>query len=192
MDRNNTWSRRNFSKAVLSLQALVASGALNIPFGCSTKENAGKSVMLSPSMEKLLQLAMDELIPGSDSMPAASEAGGMQYIFNVLEEHPGLQEGFGQILRALDEQSNKFKKSGFGNLDRDSRISVLLQFEKEQPGMFSVLRDFVYESYYINEKVWKLIGYEPFTTLSAGPEMEPFDEKLLERVRQMPALYKNV
>jgi hypothetical protein len=53
-----------------------------------------------------------------------------------------------------------------------------------------VLVNFVYEGYYINEKVWELIGYEPYPTLSAGPEMEPFNEQLLDRVKQTPALYK--
>ena len=80
----------------------------------------------------------------------------------------------------------------FENLNSASRISVLQKFEKDKPQMFSVLQNFVYESYYINEKVWKLIGYEQYPTISAGPEMEPFDEAMLDRVKQMSSLYIKV
>jgi hypothetical protein len=190
MAEENLWSRRKFSKAVISLQALVAAGALNIPFGCSTKEDQSESKILSPSLKKFLQLAMDEIIPGTDKMPAASEVQGVQYIFGVLEEYPNLVEGFKQILSELEHQSELSEGDSFKNLNRDSRITVLKQYESKKPDSFSVLVNFVYEGYYINEKVWKLIGYEPYPTLSAGPEMEPFNEQLLDRVKQTPALYK--
>lgn len=191
MEENNSWPRRKFSKAVLSMQALIATGVLNIPLGCATKEHTKESKMLSPSLQNLLQFAMDEIIPKSDKMPAVSEVQGIQYILSVFEEHPDFLEGFRQILIALDTQSKSFTNNEFENLKRNARISVLKQFEKEQPRLFSVLRDIAYESYYINENVWKLIGYKPYPTLSAGPEMEPFDEKLLDRVKQLPSLYKN-
>ncbi|HMB64820.1 MAG TPA: gluconate 2-dehydrogenase subunit 3 family protein [Eudoraea sp.] len=186
----NLWSRRKFSKAVISLQALVAAGALNIPIACSTKEGRRGGKILSPSLEKLLQLAMDEIIPCTDKMPAASEVQGVQYIFGVLEEYPDLIDGFIQILSELEQQSETSERDSFKNLNRDSRITVLKQYENKKPDNFSVLVNFVYEGYYINEKVWELIGYEPYTTLSAGPEMKPFNEQLLDRVKQTPALYK--
>ena len=189
MENTNLWSRRKFSKAALSFQVLIASGILNIPIACSPK---GDTRVLGLSLQKLLKLVMDEIIPSSDNMPAASEIGGIEYILNVLNEYPDLLVGFKQLLTTLKDQSRASTNDEFENLNSDSRIAVLKQFEKEQSDMFSVLRDFVYESYYINEKVWKLIGYEPYPTLSTGPEMEPFDEAILERVKQMSSFYLNV
>jgi len=191
MEAKRLWSRRKFSKAAFSLQALVAAGALNIPTGC-TNETSKNGEILNLSQEKLLKLVMDEIIPKSDKMPSASEVGGVDYVLSVFKEYPELVEGFQQVLTKLKEQTKSSAKDEFENLDKQSRVEMLKEFEKAQPDLFSVLQNFVYESYYINEKVWKLIGYEPYPTLSAGPQMEPFDEALLSRVKQMSSLYLSI
>ena len=185
------WSRRRFSKAIVSLQAVVAAGVLNIPIGC-TNETVTNGEILTSSQENLLKAAMDEIIPKSENMPSASQVGGIEYILSVIEEYPELIEGFRQVLTKLKEHSKAMAHAEFEKLDNQSRIETLKKFEQVQPDLFKVLKNFVYESYYINEKVWKLIGYEPYPTLSAGPEMEPFDERLLDRVKQLPVLYKKV
>lgn len=192
MKEEKLWSRRKFSKAVLSLQTLVTAGALNTTFGCSSKEELAESKKFSPSLEKLLQMAMDEIIPGTDKMPAASEAQVMLYIYDVLEEYPNLVDGIKQILSELEQLSQSLEGDSFDSLTRDSRIAVLKQYENKKPDNFTVLLNFVYEGYYINEKVWKLIGYEPYPTLTAGPEMQPFNEQLLDRVKQSATFYKKV
>ena len=74
-------------------------------------------------------------------------------------------------------------------MDQQQRIILLKQYEKTKPEFFQVLVNFVYESYYTNEEVWKLIGYEPYPTLSAGPKMAPFDPDLLERVKNVSPFY---
>ena len=190
MEEENLWSRRKFSKAVISLQALVATGTLNTTFSCSSKPDLDETNKFSPSLEQILQFAMDEIIPGTDKMPSASDAQVIQYIYAVLEEYPNLVVGFKQILSELEQQSHSSERASFESLNRGSRVTVLKQYESKKPDSFSVLLNFVYEGYYINEKVWKIIGYEPYPTLSTGPEMEPFNEQLLDRVKQMPAFYK--
>ena len=192
MKQNNQWSRRKFSKAVLSLQALVATGALNINMGCASEEKKPGEALLGVQARRRLQLAMDEIIPASEKMPSASEVGGIDYILKVLKGYPELIEPFDKMLFTLNELSKNTENDDFESLNSDSRIAVLKQFEKDQPQMFSVLQNFVYESYYINEKVWNLIGYEPYPTASAGPKMEPFDEAMLDRVKQMSSLYIKV
>ncbi len=185
------WSRRKFSKAAFSLQVLIASGTLNLLTGCITGETSKNGKIINSSQERLLQLVMDEIIPKSDKMPSASDVGGMDYILSVFTEYPDLVEGFIQILTQLEEQSKASTKEEFGNLNKQSRIEVLKTFEKARTGQFLVLQNIVYESYYINEKVWELIGYKPYPTLLPGPQMAPFDESLLARVKQMSSLYLN-
>ncbi len=189
MENKNLWSRRKFSKAALSLQILIGSGLINIPTGCGPKKKSNNGELLSSSFQRILKLAMDDLIPNADDMPAASEVGGVEYILNILKENPDLVSSFQYVLSQLDNHSVDSKNDDFEELNKKARIGVLNQYENDQPELFNVLKDFVYESYYINEKVWELIGYEPYPTLSTGPEMEPFDEKLLERVKQMPPFY---
>ncbi len=192
MEKSNLWSRRRFSKAVLSLQALVATGALNLTTACKSDGAISENGILGNIGQTRLQLAMDEIIPRSDTMPSASELDGISYILKVLDGYPNLLDAFNELLITLNHISNAIKNDDFENLDNDSRIAVLKSFEKEQPSKFSVLINFVYESYYINEKVWKIIGYKPYPTMSAGPEMEPFDEAMLERVKQMSSTYLKV
>ena len=192
MENKNEWSRRKFSKAVLSLQALITTGALGINIGCGSKEKKSEGELLDHTSKERLRLAMDEIIPASGKMPAASEVGTMEYILKVLDGYPDLLEGFNDLLSRLNETSINTANNDFESLDSTSRILVLKKFEKDEPKMFAVLRDFVYEGYYINEKVWKLIGYEPYPTMAAGPEMDPFDEAMLDRVRKMTSFYLNV
>jgi hypothetical protein len=58
--------------------------------------------------------------------------------------------------------------------------------------LFKVLRDFTYEAYYLQPKVWKLIGYEFHPTNERGPSMKPFDESALGEVRKRPRYYREV
>ena len=192
MEEKTTWSRRKFSKAILSLQALVATGVFNLSSGCKADGQSSQDGILGAIGQNRLQLAMDEIIPSSDTMPSASEVDGINYILKVLDGYPDLLDAFNELLIALNELSNTTKSDNFENLDSDSRIALLKRYEKEQPEKFYVLLNFVYESYYINEKVWKLIGYEPYPTMSAGPKMRPFDKAMLERVKQMSSTYFKV
>ena len=192
MQSDSQWSRRKFSKAVLSLQALVTAGILNVNLGCAPDEKKSGEALLGATAQRRLQLAMDEIIPASGDMPSASEVGGINYILKVLKGHPELSDPFDKMLVTLNELSVATQNEDFENLNSTSRITILQKFEKEQPQMFTVLQNFVYESYYINEKVWQLIGYEPYPTMAAGPEMEGFDEAMLDRVKQMTSLYIKV
>ena len=191
MENSNTWSRRKFSRAILSLQALMATGSLAVPLGCIENKTDPKQKLFSPHIQRVLRLAMDEIIPRSDKMPAASEVGGIDYIASVLNEYPDLSEGFKEILKQLDKRGEMADEDGFTALNKRARITVLRLFEKQEPSSFSVLVNFVYESYYINEQVWPLIGYEPYPTNSAGPRMKPFDESSLERIKDIPPFYIN-
>ena len=171
---------------------MVATGALSINSGCAAEEKQKKGKILGEVTQQRLHLAMDEIIPASDKMPAASEVGALEYILKVLEGYPELLNAFEEILTRLNDLSKITADQDFENLGSDSRISVLKQFEKDLPDSFSVLLNFVYEGYYINEKVWALIGYEPYPTMSAGPQMDPFDEALLHRVKQMSEFYTKI
>ena len=192
MKENKSWSRRKFSKALLSLQALVATGAYSITSGCKSDGSRSEDGILGKIGRQRLQLAMDEIIPRSGNMPSASEVDGISYILNVLDGYPNLLDAFNEMMINLNDLSNTAKNHDFENLESDSRILVLKRYEQEQPEKFSVLVNFVYESYYINEKVWELIGYEPYPTMSAGPKMKPFDEAMLERVKRMSSTYFKV
>ena len=192
MKNNNNWSRRRFSKAVISAQFLLASGALTFPLACTgTNEDEGNS-SLDQAQQETLKLAMDEIIPANDKMPSASAVGGVAYILNIAEELPELSPLFKSLTDKIEAHSLQNSNSGFSDISKDERIDILKDLEQTEPELFKVLKDFTYESYYTNETVYELIKYEPHPTGTLGPKMEPFDEKLLERVKKMPPMYTTI
>ncbi len=190
MSKSNLWSRRKFSKAIWSLQMLASSGLLKVTSSCKN-DSKNKEVIENPVDHPILKLAMDEIIPNTHGLPSASEAGGLGYINSIFQEYPELSQSLLELLKQLNGISLSNYKTDFENLDRNERIASLKTFELSRTESFEVLKNLIYESYYINETVWKLIGYQPFPTTSTGPQMEPFDETLLHRVKNLPPLYRH-
>jgi len=189
---NNNWSRRKFTKAVISAQALIGSGALTLPLACAdTKKTDGDSA-LDKEQQETLKFAMNEIIPANEKMPAVSKIGGVNYILKILEELPDLSPLFISITAIIESQSLQRANSGFSKLNKEKRITILTAIEQTEPELFKVLKDFTYESYYTNELVYELIKYEPYPTGTSGPKMEPFDEKLLGRVKNTPSMYTKI
>ncbi len=189
---NNKWSRRRFTKAVISAQVLVASGVLTLPLACvETKKTEGDS-SINYSQQETLKNAMDEIIPANEKMPSASEIEGVNYILKILAELPDLSPLFISIINKIEAQSLELLNSSFSNLTKGKRIHILTNIEQTEPELFKVLKDFTYESYYTSEKVYELIKYEPHPTGTLGPKMKPFDEKLLDRVKNIPPMYTKI
>ncbi len=190
-------SRRKFLKAGLSSTLVVSGGAAAgfVPTRLRAAGQAEKPV--SPGFGRharaVLRAAMDEIIPGSGSMPAASEVGGVEYLDKLAREAPEIKKDLEKSLAALDELSTKHFGKDFPSLSRADRVEALKKLEKQAPQeIFAGLRDYVYEAYYTRPQVWKLIGYEFHPTNQAGPNMKPFDESVLAEVRKKPKLYREV
>ena len=62
------------------------SGALGINTGCASDGKKDQIQPLGKAAQKRLLLAMDEIIPASEKMPAASEVGALEYILKVLAD----------------------------------------------------------------------------------------------------------
>lgn len=184
------WSRRKFIEASILSQIAISAGSLSFLYSCTPGDSSSK--VLDTALQKILNAAMDEIIPAGDGMPAASETGGINYLLKLLEKYPEQAKTLSAGLSTLNNLSNKKFKKDFIKITSDERILLLQEQEKDNAAFFNQLRDYTYESYYLSPQVWKLIGYEPHPTFSAGPLMEDFDEKLLDRVRMLPTIFKNI
>lgn len=186
--KNNNWSRRRFTKAILSAQALIASGVLTLPASClPTPESP-----FTASEKEVLKLVMDEIIPANKIMPSASTAGGIDYIITILKELPELTPLFKNAIKRIDQVSQHQRNDHFSSLESKNRVIVLKEIENTDSELFNVVKDFTYESYYTNESIHQRIGYIAYSTGSSGPSMEPFDEQLLERVKNLSPMYTNI
>lgn len=128
---------------------------------------------LAPADRRRLRAAVDVIIPAEDRMPAASAVGGVAYLEGMASRDAAFRTLLLDGLRALDTRS-------------------MAQLEKSDTpaGFVAALRDAVYEAYYSNPQVWKLVGYQ----FRSGPRrtatLEPFDPQRLARVRGMARLYR--
>jgi hypothetical protein len=141
---------------------------------------------------ELLRCAMDEIIPAGDGMPAASEAGGVDYLEKLSGRDAKVAKELRESLAALDGLSQKQFQGAFISLSREQRVQALSTLEKHKAEPFKTLRDYVYEAYYEQPQVWKLIGYEYYPTNGAGPTTKPFNEEILAEVRKKPKFYREV
>jgi hypothetical protein len=156
-------TRRNF---------LEASAAAPLAAGLVTTIGAAPGNVLTEGERDALRAAMDQIIPAGDGMPSASEAGGLEYLERVARQEPEVANQLRRLLAELKERN------------------TLTEFEAKDPENFAHLRDYVYEAYYTQPRIWKLIGYHDYPTDHAGPHLPPFDESLLDPVRNRPKLYR--
>ena len=194
---NYKWSRRFFLKR--SMESSLVLGTLPMatlvsgaPSAIVTAQGPPSSG-LDPRLKDLLRAAMDTIIPATDGMPSASSAGGLSYLEKLAHSDSTIKSKLEHSLKALDEVSLKYFKSEFSSLSPSQRTEGLKQLESQPTSeLFTELRDFIYESYYTQPQMWKLIGYEFYPTNHQGPHMKSFDETVLAQVRKMGKLYREV
>ncbi len=176
--KSNVWSRRHF------LAASAAAPLVTI--------QPARPEVIAASEKRMVLLVMDEIIPAGDGMPSASQAGGMAYMERLAVNEPEVAKQFGQSLHILDAFSVRRFEREFSELEAEERISALEEMERDAPQQFGFLRGTVYETYYTQPAIWKLIGYVPYPTDRKGPHLKPFDDSLLANVRNRSKLYREV
>lgn len=183
------FTRRRFLEAAIAGPAVIGS-AIEVKEGQAFKPPV--SAALGPGQPESLRAAMDQIVPASDGMPAASAVGGLEYIARVCQQELQIRVDLEQALDALGRLSESRFHAAFASTSSAQQVATLTALEAQSPDVFTKLRDLVYESYYTQPSVWKLIGYELHPTNESGPRMKPFDESVLTKVRKMPKLYREV
>jgi hypothetical protein len=146
---------------------------------------------LAQETQSTLKTMMDVIIPDSDGMPSASEAGGLAYLEHLMQRDKDAATDIEKGLDVANAFSERSFKRPFSELEKNDQIVVLKEMEDSALGVFDALRAYVYESYYTQPAIWKLIGYELYPTDHMGPHLEPFDDSLLANVRKMPKLFRD-
>jgi len=187
------WTRRKFLETGLKKSMAVGTSGLAAFVPLAAVREVGRSRVFQPDLRDTLRAVMDEIIPASDGMPSASEVGGEEYLERVATEDSAIKAQLERSLKALNLLSERQLGKRFSMLPKSGRVAVLERMEEEKDSEpFSTMRDFTYEAYYTNSRVWKLIGYEFYPTEGAGPRMKPFDESILGNVRRKGKLYREV
>ena len=181
-----TVSRRRFVRGAIRL-AVVAPLIRLAPIEALAQVNR-----LTTSERRALSAAADAIIPADGRMPAATAAG--RYIDRIAGTDDRLAGLLAEGARTMDAQSLAAHAVSFEMLGGDERAALLTHIEKTDvpAGFFPALRDLVYEAYYTQPRVMKLLGYNFRSGRRRTAPIEPFDEQRVERVRNMAPLYRRV
>jgi hypothetical protein len=161
-------------------------------------EQSGVLAQTAPRLgraeQRTLRAAADVIIPAHGRMPAASAVGAVRYIERIAGADQTLTDLLASGLRAMESQAAATRRMRFDLLRADEQNGILAQTEKaDSPvGFFSALRDLVYEAYYTQPQVMKLVGCRFRSGRQRTATLEAFDERQLARVRTMTPLYRDV
>ena len=147
---------------------------------------------LTPRQRLALRAVADVIVPASEGMPAAGELGAAAYLVRLAAVDTDVAKALRDAMASVERTARARHRVRFERLTAPARLAVLQEMEKSDADRFRALRDFVYEAYYTHPEVWRRLGYEFITGEGAGRSLEPFEEALLERVRTLPRLYREV
>jgi len=183
-----TVSRRRFVRGSIRL-AVVAPLIRLAPIEALAQVNR-----LATSERRALFAAADAIIPADGRMPAATAVGAGRYIERIASTDDRLAGLLAEGARTMDAQSLAAHAVPFEMLGGDERAALLTHIEKTDvpAGFFPALRDLVYEAYYTQPRVMKLLGYHFRSGRRRTAPIEPFDEHRVQRVRTMAPLYRRV
>jgi hypothetical protein len=143
---------------------------------------------------RTLRAAADVIIPAQGRMPAASAVGTARYIGRVAGTDQRLAGLLLEGLRAIEAEAIATQGVRFDLAGADEQVDIIARVENTNvpAGFFPALRDLVYEGYYTQSRVQKLLGYHFRSGRRRTAPLEPFDGERLSRVRQMAPLYRQV
>jgi hypothetical protein len=134
----------------------------------------------------LLRAVQDRLLPGDGTVPAAYDTGAAEAVDRYLTEQPSLRPAVLGALAGISVASAAFgSPGGFAGLDAAGRDAVLRSVEAAAPDEFDALLVQSYTGYYCDPAVQAALGLPSPLQPTGYPGMmqEPFDERLLDRVR---------
>jgi hypothetical protein len=180
------WTRRRF------LAAAGASTAAGLAFGQRRARGATSAPALTRRERATLRAFADEIIPAADGMPAASEVGAVSYLEALAARDEDVRRQLRAAAAALDAGAQSAEGRSLPGLGREARVAVITRLERSAADTFATARNLVYEGYYTQQQVTKRLGFDFVPIDRPAPPLEPFDERLLERVKRMPPLHRQV
>lgn len=181
-------SRRRFVTESIRLTVVA-------PMICATPLIAGQSrSRISDADRRTLRAAGDVIVPAQGRMPAASAVGAVRYLERIAEADQLVERLLLDGVRAIEARAEATQKARFDLLPIDQQSVVLAHVETTNTpaNFFTLLRDLVYEAYYTQPRVQKLIGYNFRSGRRRTAALASFDEQLVARLRQQRPFYRQV
>lgn len=140
-----------------------------------------------PFAEADMNAVLDMLIPANGGWPGAGELNILRQIL-IDAEIDDERDGLINILSLIP--------SGFVSLSKNKKVSMLKSLESNQQQLFSLLLKHVFNIYYSDIRVLKIVeketAYPARPPLYGGYVMEPFDESLVKKQRSKKRIWRSV
>jgi hypothetical protein len=165
---------------LIHLEPLTAAGQTGTPFRAVDR--------------RTLRAAADVIIPARRQMPAAAAVGAIRYIERIAAADRAVEDLLRNGLRVIAAHAEATHNIRFDQLTIERQTEVLAHVETTNTpaNFFGMLRDLVYEAYYTQPGVQKLIRYNFRSGRRRTAPVAPFDEQLVARVRQQKPIYRQV
>ncbi len=139
---------------------------------------------------RTLTAMLDRLIPAVDDLPAAGAMGLASEVEDRARRVPSLRSALVSVLDAVSLDVSVHAAGGFNAISEERRDEVLRLVESTMPQRFTTFLQLVYTVYYMRPEVHARIGWSGRPPQPDGFELPPFDESLLEPVRQRGPFWK--
>jgi hypothetical protein len=152
-------------------------------------EEVGEPQVLDAQAVAILEAWVDRLVPGDEHWPPATATPAVGYIDAMLRRAPAVAPA---VLAAV----GRLAERGFAERDAGGRVGLLRELEAsaELGGVFRSVLEMTLEAYYRDPAVEAVVhertGFDSRRTMTGTP-LPPFDESRLQRVRMLPARYRD-
>ena len=146
--------------------------------------------IFTEAQRDMLTAAFNRIVPAEDNFPGAGDLGGAAFVERAAGNTLRLRRLFGDGLTRIEIAAAGRGDAEFPALSAADQDDALRQVESEYPAFFNDLVRQCYNFYYSNPEIFDLIGY----SMPAPEDYKPlpFDESLLEPVRQRGQIWRPV
>lgn len=153
-------------------------------------------LILNREQQATLAAWAERLIPAAGLWPSGAAVDAHLYADNCAARSPLLRS---MLLRAVDRAEREARSAHgrpFAACEGPQRDELLRQLEEgEAANLFGLVLELLFEGYYRDPRVLEVVrartGFEYMAPVE-GIEIEPFEEGLLRRVRELPPRYREV
>jgi hypothetical protein len=139
----------------------------------------------NPSTD-LLTAVLDRIIPPVDDLAGA---GGMGLAAEVIERSRADDRFWDALVSVMSSMPSAGE---FGALDGDGRDDAIRTVETAEPGAFGLWLDVVYTIYYMQPAVHRRLSWHGRPPQPEGNVMPPWDESVLDVIRQREPFWRKV
>jgi gluconate 2-dehydrogenase subunit 3-like protein len=132
-------------------------------------------------------VALDRLIPPVDDLPGAGSMGLLDDVERMTARHDRYRLALGRFIDALSGTKERFAELAPGQQDE-----VIKSFETSAASDFANVLEVIYIAYYSRPEVHSRIGWRTGALQPQGFELPPFDESILDSVRQRAPFWRTV